>query len=125
MLLETHSAFCSSRMCLRLNELLDDPMLVLWDAHHTWRSARETPGETWEALGPLVRHLHFSDSRLRAPEPSYECVLPGTGEYPVAALAAVLAKCQDSPSVSLEWEKLWHPELPDIRRALDLFARQL
>jgi hypothetical protein len=69
--------------------------------------------------------MHFSDSRLKAPpQTGYDCVLPGAGEYPVEALQSVLATNHYSHSISLEWEKLWHPELPDIRQALEIFAGQ-
>jgi sugar phosphate isomerase/epimerase len=125
-LIETHLAFSSSHVCLRLNELLDEPLGILWDSHHTWRNACESPAETWQLIGPLVRHMHFSDSRMRkAPQTGYDCVLPGAGEYPVQALRHLLEQAHYSHGVSLEWEKIWNPEMPDIREALPEFRRLL
>ena len=125
-LLETHSAFSSSVLCTRLNALLDEPLCILWDCHHTWRSAGETPAETWARFGPLVRHIHFSDSRLKpVPGTGYDCILPGAGELPVDGLRRLLADMDYAYGVSLEWEKLWHPKLPDVRLALQAFDHLL
>jgi sugar phosphate isomerase/epimerase len=125
-LLETHSAFSSSSMCLHLNDLLDEPLCLLWDAHHTWRSAGEAPKDSWRSIGHLVRHIHFSDSRTKtAKDGGYECVLPGEGGYPVDELRQLLSDVGYAYGVSLEWEKLWHPELPDVRMALKAFQQLL
>lgn len=124
LLLETHTAFSSSPMCLMLNERLDEPLRLLWDSHHTWRSAKEAPSQTWRRIGHLVRHIHFSDSQLRtAPETGYEVVLPGEGEYPIGDLRDLLAEIDFSYGVSLEWEKLWNPGLADVKVALKEFLR--
>jgi len=125
-LLETHTAFSSSAMCLKLNEMLDEPLHLLWDSHHTWRTAGETPAESWQRIGHLVRHMHVSDSQLRtAPKTGYDCVLPGAGDYPFEELRKLLDEVCYPYGVSLEWERIWHPELPDVRIALKEFQRLL
>jgi sugar phosphate isomerase/epimerase len=122
MIVETHSGFSSSDACLQLNDYLEDPLRILWDSHHTWRAAGESPAETWRKIGPLVRHIHFSDSRAKtSPAAGHDFVLPGSGEYPAQALRDLLSTVQCKAGVSLEWEKLWHPELPEIREALARF----
>jgi sugar phosphate isomerase/epimerase len=126
MLLETHSMFSSSANCRRLNERLEDPIRILWDTHHTWRSAGESPGESWRQIGSLVRHVHVSDSRAKKSEPShqpYDCVLPGTGEYPMTQLKELLIEINYIYGVSLEWEKLWHPHLSNVGEVLERFAK--
>jgi sugar phosphate isomerase/epimerase len=125
-LLETHLAFSSSSICLEFNERFGTTISILWDTHHTWRNADEMPIETWQKLGPLIRHIHTSDSRIRtAPGMGYDCVLPGTGQYPFHALRLLLEKVGYAYGVSLEWEKIWNPELPDIRFALKEYLRLL
>src|SRR5262245_48469056 len=37
LLLETHDAFSASEACLRLNELLIQPLHLIWDSHPPWR----------------------------------------------------------------------------------------
>ena len=45
-------------------------------------------------------------------------MLPGDGQAPLAAIVSLLRAQQFAGSVSLEWEKLWHPYLPPLRTAL-------
>ena len=120
-LLETHDAFSIPEACLELNRRISKPLNLLWDSHHTWRFGGETPAETWRKIGPLVRHVHYKDSVAEGRQLRY--VLPGDGEFPHAALFEVLHTHAYLGGVSLEWEKLWHPELPPLRDALESFAR--
>jgi len=120
-ILETHDAFSLPQACMDLNERLSEPLNLLWDSHHTWRYGCETPAQTWEKIGPLVRHLHYKDSVMEGQQLRY--VLPGKGDFPHAALFDLLNTQGYRGGVSLEWEKLWHPEMPPLRDALREFVR--
>jgi sugar phosphate isomerase/epimerase len=119
-LVETHDAFSSSAPCVRLIEQLGEPVHFIWDSHHTWRLGLECPAETWQALAPHIRHVHFKDSidtpSARHP---YTYVLPGTGRMPGLEVRRVLEQGGYSGAVSLEWEKMWHPYLADLPVALE------
>ncbi len=123
-LLETHFAFSSARVCRRLNEWLDEPVSILWDSHHTWRRCGEAPAEAWSLIGPWVRHVHYKDSRM---EPGGKgdgrYVPPGQGEFPSRELMELLRAENFEEGLSLEWEKLWHPELPDLSEVLPHFMK--
>jgi sugar phosphate isomerase/epimerase len=118
-LIETHDAFSSSIPCLRLLEKKREGVNFLWDSHHTWRLAGESPQTTWDMLGPYIRHIHVKDS---LPQPSarhpYTYVLPGRGQMPYTALRRTLQEGGYSGALSLEWEKRWHPYLPELSEAL-------
>ena len=120
MLLETHGAFSIPGYCLELNRLLDEPLNLIWDSHHTWKIAKERLLKTWNALKPLIRHIHYKDSISVGGKSQY--VLPGEGDFPTAELFALLRDGGYAAGVSLEWEKLWHPELPPLREALERFV---
>jgi len=120
-LLETHSAFSSSRHCSALNRLLKEPLGILWDSHHTWKLAGEDFALSWNLLGPWVRHVHFKDSRTA--DGTCHLVLPGEGNFPAAELLELLTREGFRGGLALEWEKLWHPELPPLHDALGAFAR--
>jgi len=122
MILETHSGFSSTQTCRRLNNLLEQPLSILWDSHHTWKLARESLEESWQTIGEWVRHVHYKDS-LSAPvgESDYRYVLPGFGEFPTHELLQLLARDAYHGGVSLEWEKLWHPNLRDLVEVLGPF----
>jgi sugar phosphate isomerase/epimerase len=125
LLLETHDAFAASGPCLRLNETLAEPLNLIWDSHHTWRYADESPVETWRHIGRFVRHVHIKDSidRPGARHP-YTYVLCGEGQMPLAATIEVLRASRFTGCVSLEWEKLWYPDLPPLNVALDGLRQQ-
>ncbi len=91
---------------------------ILWDSHHTWKRGGEDPVATWQALAPHIGHIHVKDSVSRpSAQLPYRYVLPGTGEFPAAALRSRLS-AEYAGELSLEWEKLWHPDLPELARAL-------
>jgi sugar phosphate isomerase/epimerase len=118
-LLETHDAFSNSAPCVQLCERLDQPLGIIWDSHHTWRLAGESPAESWSQLGPWVRHVHFKDSvDLPSTRHPFTYVLPGTGQVPLREIMNLLRQKQFAGVVSLEWEKMWHAYLPDLREAL-------
>ncbi len=116
-MIETHDAFISTPAIRRFLTVSPEASL-LWDSHHTWRKAGEDPLATWSALHPRIVHVHIKDS-IGAPGPRHPWtyVLPGSGEFPMASLLVELRN-NFSGVLSLEWEKLWNPELPDLDDAL-------
>ncbi|HEX3797782.1 MAG TPA: TIM barrel protein [Verrucomicrobiae bacterium] len=124
-LLETHDAFSSSPPCVRLSAGLDEPLGVIWDSHHTWRLANESPAQSWLMLCALVKHVHFKDSIDQPSERhAFTYVLPGAGQVPIAEIMALLRRENFQGAVSLEWEKMWHAYLPDLREALTYMRTQ-
>ena len=117
-LMETHTACVTAEACLAVEQQLALPLALLWDTHHTWR-AGEPVAQTWRALSPHVRHVHVKDSvKDPAGKAGYRYVPPGAGEFPWAELQAAWRQTPYSGTVSLEWEKRWHPELPALEEAL-------
>lgn len=123
-LLETHDAFSSAASCLALNRGLDTPLNIIWDSHHTWKLAGESPQETWARMSPLIRHVHYKDSYTTLDSKGgYRYTLPGEGEFPTKALFHVLKTNGYSAGVSLESEKHWRPEIPEIELMLAAFKK--
>lgn len=121
LMIETHDALANSRAIARFVRI-GPAAAILWDSHHTWWKGGEDPVTTWKAIRKHVVHIHVKDS-VHGDGPHQPCkyVLPGTGAFPMAALRAELAGQFKGP-VSMEWEKLWHPELPPLEEALDSAA---
>ncbi|MEO6569722.1 MAG: TIM barrel protein [Opitutaceae bacterium] len=118
LMIETHDSFFTAETIARFLSLVPDAA-VLWDTHHTWKRGGELPSATWRAIKANVVHIHVKDSisrpSLRHP---FTYVIPGHGEFPSAELFAALRADQFAGPVSLEWEKLWNPELPSLHEAL-------
>ena len=141
-LLETHGDFSASPPCVEVMQLASHRSVgLVWDTHHPWRFHGEPLADTWNRLRPWTRHTHWKDSvtirdrvttaeataaaqaasQLMAGHQHADYVLFRGGEFPAFECLKLLLKDGYSSWHSLEWEKMWHPELmgPDI--ALPLF----
>ena len=118
---------------------------ILWDTHHPWRFYGEQPAETFTRLQPHIRHTHWKDSVARpqrtADAESREAedmalglmsghrpadyVLFGGGEFPALDCMQLLQNASYDGWYSLEWEKMWHPEIEDPEVALPLFPAKI
>ena len=97
-------------------------MALLWDAHHTFVSGKESPEDTVRQLGRYIRHTHLKDSVPAATEGGRRYVLTGTGEVPVRRQIEALVKTGYRGVYSFEWEKRWHPEIAEPEVAIAQFA---
>ncbi|KAF0095476.1 MAG: hypothetical protein E1N59_971 [Puniceicoccaceae bacterium 5H] len=124
LMIETHDCLCSLAAIERLQASLPHPANILWDAHHTWRKQGEDPFKMWPRIKDHVVHVHFKDSigKPSARHP-FTYVHLGEGEFPVIPFLEMLEKDQFQGAVSLEWEKKWHPYLPPLDEALDVFEQ--
>jgi sugar phosphate isomerase/epimerase len=118
MIVETHDSLADTGNLQRfLDAGLDVPLL--WDTHHTWKIGGEDPATTWARVARSAVHLHVKDSVADATaRHGHRYVIPGTGDYPFAALNETLEQTGYSGLVSLEWEAYWHPDLPPLADAL-------
>jgi sugar phosphate isomerase/epimerase len=148
-LLETHGDFAESATVKELFANIESPSVgVLWDTHHPWRFYQERPEITLSNLRPWLRHTHWKDSVTLPHAPSLvggdqtspaeqeahalmsghrhaDYVLFGGGEFPIDQFAGLLKHAGYDGWLSLEWEKMWHPELADPELALPLFPPKM
>lgn len=97
---------------------------VLWDVHHPFRMRNETPRQTYDNIGRYVRYTHIKDSRATA-DGEYQYTLPGEGDVPLEEMIGLLKSGGYDGYLTVEWEKKWHPELPEPEAALPAFAKYL
>jgi len=123
LMIETHDALFTAAS-IRQFLALAPGTAILWDSQHTWRNGGEDILATWRDIKPHVVHIHVKDSisKPSAKHP-FSYVLPGEGEFAMAALRPVLA-AEFTGCVSLEWEKLWHPYLAPLDDALTAAAKR-
>jgi len=117
--LETHGGFSSGDRCKRLQEAYGGSLNIIWDTHHTWKLGNESAQQTWQQIGSMVCHIHVKDSiSVPSARHPYTYCLPGDGEFPFDSVINVLCENDFDGVVSLEWERKWHPYLPDLDSAL-------
>ena len=122
--LETHDGCSSAARCRRLIDRIECGIPIVWDAHHTCRCAGETFADSWELLAGHVIDVHVKDSRI-GDDGKIVNTVPGEGDLPIPELLELLEKADYTGLVTLEYEKHWHPELPEIRVALAAVNRFL
>jgi sugar phosphate isomerase/epimerase len=114
LLIETHDAWSSGAEIAALVDGLDT-VGVLWDVAHTWRSG-EDPRQTLEHIG-VPGLVHVKDANGDA------LTHLGEGSVPLHETVKALRDAGYDGPLSLEWEKLWHPDLDDadviLPRAID------
>ncbi len=117
--LETHDAWSTSADVLKLIQAADSPAArVLWDIHHTFRSG-ETPAQSVALLGSAIAHVHVKDGRPNGSDPgTWELCLLNEGTVPLREACSALKRSGYDGPLSLEWEKLWHPEIAEPEIAL-------
>jgi sugar phosphate isomerase/epimerase len=124
LLMETHDALFTADAINRFTDAAGG-IAILWDSHHTWKRGNEDPVTTWRAIRSHVVHIHVKDSVSQpSGKHSYTYMLPGEGEFPAVALFAALRVDDYRGVVSLEWERLWHPELAPVADALTSAAKR-
>ncbi|RRJ96635.1 sugar phosphate isomerase/epimerase [Opitutaceae bacterium TAV4] len=120
LMMETHGTFVNTPALQGLFRAAPHVSL-LWDAHHTWRKGGEMPFDTWSTVRAHTVHVHVKDS-VNEPTPDgkhpYTYVLPSKGEFPMQPLREQLSADRFDGFLSLEWERLWHPQLPELDKAL-------
>lgn len=125
LMVETHDSLLTSPILTDFFKVAKGTAL-LWDAHHTWRKGGEDPLLTWKAVRKHTVHVHVKDSvAVPSARHPYTYVLPGDGEFAMKRLKAELQADRYSGVVSLEWERMWHPDLPELDKALYAAARRL
>lgn len=111
-LIETNGAFADTKRLRRVVESSGGKGIgVLWDVHHPFRFAGESFQQSWDALGEFVRYLHLKDSVFAEGRVRYRFL--GDGDLPFGELASVLRAGGFDGWVSLEWVKLWEPDLEE------------
>jgi sugar phosphate isomerase/epimerase len=83
----------------------------------------ETVEETDEAIGARVAHVHVKDAI--ASGDGWRFTTLGEGALPVPELLTMLARRGYDGVVSVDYEKLWHPELDEPEHSLPQHAAVL
>lgn len=121
LLLETHDAFCKGRdVAAVLDQVPSSRVRAVWDVHHPYRMG-ESVEETWSCIGERTAHVHLKDARHQA-DGRFELALMGEGDVPNREIVELLETRGYTGCYSAEWEKAWHPSIPEPEIALPQHA---
>lgn len=121
-LIEAHGDFTDSPTLLNLLQTVNHPQFaLLWDAHHTYAAAGETPEQSFRQIGKYTRHIHLKDSKPEGTGRRY--VLTGSGDVPVKETVRVLHQGGYQGVYGFEWEKGWHRGIEEPEVAFPHYAK--
>jgi len=125
--IETHDDWMAADHFKALLENINSEKVgILWDVNHPFMFIGEDPEETWEKAGKWIYHTHWKDSKIAIDTVmGFEPCLMGEGDLPHEQIYSVLKNGGYDSYLSLEWEKRWHPELPDPEIAFPQYVRYM
>jgi len=112
LLVETNGVYANTERLLQiLQRTSSDAVAALWDMHHPYRFAGESPEKTVQVLGAYIKYAHIKDSVLEGDMIRYR--LMGEGDLPIDEMIAALRSINYDGYISLEWVKRWAEGLED------------
>ncbi|MCL2013858.1 MAG: AMP-binding protein [Oscillospiraceae bacterium] len=112
LLIETNGVYSDTgRLRKLLERTASDYIAVLWDMHHTFRVAGESPETSIQNLGAYIKYIHLKDSV--EVDGNIEYRFMGEGDLPVDEMMRALASINYEGYISLEWVKRWASDLED------------
>lgn len=121
LLVESNGVYAdSARLCSLLQQVANDAVAALWDAHHPYRIKGESPEETIQNLGSYVKYVHMKDSVIENGKICYRMM--GEGDLPIADMMNALQSINYEDYVTLEWVKRWSEDLEDAGIVIPQFV---
>lgn len=106
--IETHDSWRRASELMPVVKMAhSDNVKVLWDLAHPF-TAGETMAETAQQLDGYVAHVHIKDHSA-----DHKLVMLGKGIVPLDEAFSELKRMRYNGYVSLEWEKMWMPDIED------------
>ena len=100
-----------------------DSVAALWDMHHTFRFAGETPEQTVQNLGAFIKYTHIKDSVMENGRVVYKMM--GEGDLPVDAIMRALRSINYEGYITLEWVKYYAPDMAEAGVVFPQFAHYM
>jgi len=123
-LLESHGEVVGKDLLHRIMQESEHPNVgLIWDIFNMWSVTKETPREVYDLLGKYIRHVHIKDA-VREGE-KWRYVQVGQGVAPLKEAMSALIKGGYDGYFAFEWEKKWHPTIPEPKEVFPEFPRAI
>ncbi len=127
-MLEIHGDFnCIEAVKPVVNGVSDCPeFAIIWDLEHSDKAYENNWKVFYDEFKPYIRHIHVKDYyRGMQADGRYKLSLVGDGEIPLEDIINCLKADGFDGYYSLEWEKKWHPYLPDPEVAFPAYVEYM
>jgi len=124
-LLETHDVLSKGEDLIKIFEKSSiENCGILWDVAHSIR-AGENINQTLNFLEEYIYHVHVKDWINLTYKNEDHYVLLGAGELKIEKLLTGLKEINYDGYLSLEWEKMWHPEIEEADIAIIQYSQKI
>lgn len=125
-LLEVHGDFNTVKALRRVaQEMAGAPGFgILWDVEHSDKTCGDDFLPFYEAVRPLLRHVHIKDYH-RGENGNFTLCPVGEGDIPLPKIVHALLRDGYDGYFSLEWEKKWVPSLAEPEEVFPAFVRYM
>ncbi|MCP9756627.1 sugar phosphate isomerase/epimerase [Lacihabitans sp. CCS-44] len=121
-LLDAHGDLVWSEDLLKMMQGFDKKHVgIIWDFFNMHLITKESPQKMYETLKSYIEIVQIKDGYFK-PNNTYEYTLTGKGEVPINEILGIIEGDKYKGFISFEWEKRWHPELPNPEVALPSFV---
>lgn len=111
LLVETNGVYSdTARLAKVMDRVKSRKVAVLWDMHHPYRFAGESPETTVSNLGEYIKFVQVKDS-IMTPDGKLEYRMIGNGDIPIKEMLALLESINYIGYISLEWVRQWAKQL--------------
>jgi sugar phosphate isomerase/epimerase len=94
---------------------------IIWDFFNMHLVTKESPQKMFQQLKEYIEIVQLKDGFFKS-YANYEYTLMGQGEVPIKEILQLIKADNYKGFISFEWEKRWHPELPNPEVALPQFV---
>lgn len=123
-LMETHGEVVHYADLESIMKAANHPQVgLIWDIANMWLETGEDPKQVYAALKPYIHHTHIKDAAKKDGKLDFRFL--GDGEVPIYQGMELLINDGYKGYFSFEWEKLWHPEIPEPELALADFPKKM
>lgn len=122
--LEIHGGF-NTRETVQpiVQELKGEPGFgIIWDINHSDKTYKDNFKPFYDIIKPRLKHTHIKDY-IRSDSGKWTLTLIGEGDIPIKPIMQLLKNEGYDGYYSFEWEKKWHPYLPEPEVAFPHFIK--
>lgn len=124
-LLEVHGWYqTAERILVVAEQVSEESFGIIWDVEHSDEADGGDFLSFYMPTRSLIRHVHLKDHK-RLPDGTLRLCSVGEGDIPLRAMIERLEADGYDGYYSLEWEKKWHPELPEPEEEFPAFVRYM
>ncbi|MEA4824451.1 MAG: AMP-binding protein [Clostridiaceae bacterium] len=124
LLCETNGVYAhTDRLAGVIAAVESDNVAALWDLHHPFRFAGESPEKTIQNLGAFIKYTHIKDSVMENGCVVYKIM--GEGDLPVESIMRALRSINYEGYITLEWVKYYAPDMAEAGVVFPQFSNYM